>query len=176
MRLSSDDHRADAVVPGVSATEGYIAEIGNAVVEHSAAVGVMAVVKEPHLSVTEDLDRTDLVGEVLGQRRQTIALGYAEVIALVGAVGVEAGSAVRVGAIIPGLVPVGVGIAVDPGIVSCGWGSGRRFLRDGTNSTCNDEQSSKTLHTGIPPRAEITAAEIRRRFCVAPRVGMAGQG
>src|ERR1700756_2839707 len=102
MRLSSDDHRADAVVPGVSATEGYIAEIGNAVVEHSAAVGVMAVVKEPHLSVTEDLDRTDLVGEVLGQRRQAIALGYAEVIALVGAVGVEAGSAVRVGAIIPG--------------------------------------------------------------------------
>ena len=66
MRLSSDDHRADAVVPGVSATEGYIAEISNAVVEHSAAVGVMAVVKEPHLSVTEDLAEPILWAKCLG--------------------------------------------------------------------------------------------------------------
>jgi hypothetical protein len=112
----------------VSAAEGHVAEIVDAVVDDGAAVAIFAVIEKARSGVADDLNGGDVVSEMAGQRGQTVTGADAEVVSAIRPLGEEAGSGIGVGALVPGRVPL-VALSLVP--VGIGRWGGWRFLRDG---------------------------------------------
>jgi hypothetical protein len=144
-----DHDRGGAVVPGVAAAEGHVAEVFDASAEGDAAVAEVAVVEEANPGSAIDLDGGDVAAEVAGEPGQLISGADAELVAPEGSGGKETGSATRIGTLVPARIPGVVLRTIDPGVAP------RRTLRrivlgDGGYGEDQDEKCKDAFHL-VPP-------------------------
>ena len=120
----------------MTAAKGQSAQVRNTSCNGSASAREIAVVEDSDARTAEDLDRRDVVSEITGELGQAVSRPNAEMISLEGRGCIEAGSAARVWAVVPGLIP-GTGLAaVVPGIVALG----RTILSDRSKSEHKKKQ------------------------------------